>query len=347
MAEYVVDGNARVRTLNGTAPVSSLGQWATVLPDGRYVVDDRTMFVGMDGRDIAAGDYGYAEVYEPTKPPKKEEKPTRDFAAEARLLFPWIPDALRGVFVEGWERYGDPNLALGALRQDSRYEQFFPGNRRDDGTIALGEGEYLSTVEGYDRSLRMFGQNPSDYKARYGELIQGGKSPDEFLADLAEVQVEVLQQAPSVRAKYAEFGYSADVSDAAIFASRLNPGTSPHAFEQRFRSAQIGGEASNFGFTYGRGQAERLAQAGVDQGTARELFGQASAELPTLNELMARHNDPEDDLSLDEYTDAIVLRDPEHLQSIARVLTRERSMFSSGDLLALDREGGATGLRQR
>lgn len=277
----------------------------------------------------------------------KPVAPPRDFASEARLLFPWVPDALRQVFVDAWAKYGDPNVALGTLRQDARYDQFFPGNRRADGTTALTEAEYLSTVEGYDRALRSFQLDPADFRVRYGELIQGGSSPDEFLTDLGQVQQEVFLQAPAIRAKYAEFGYSADVSDRAILASRLSPGVSAQVFEQRFRSAQIGGAAANYGFAYSSGQAERLAQAGVGQDQANQLFAQAASEIPTLNDLMARHNDPEDTLTLDEYTNAIVLRDPAHLQAIARVLTGEKSLFSSQDLLAQDQSGGVLGLKQR
>ena len=272
-----------------------------------------------------------------------------DFATRARLLFPWIPEALLGVFVDAWVEYGDTNLALSAFRADQRYEQFFPGNKRDDGTTYLTEAEYLSNIEGYDRRLRMFGQDPGDLRHRYIDLIQGGTSPDEFEADLAEVQQEVLLQAPSVRATYASYGYSADVSDRAIFASRLAGagGASPQVFEMRFRAAQIGAEATSRGFDYVRGSAERLAAFGVSQDQARSLFAQAQAELPTYNELLSRHNDPEDDLTLEEYEDALVLRDPEHLRSLARVMAAERSLFTPGDLLARDRSGGVTGLVQR
>lgn len=272
-----------------------------------------------------------------------------NLAARTRVLYPWIPDALLSVFVDAWVEFGDPNLAMNALRADKRYEQFFPGNKRDDGTTYLNEAEYLSNVEGYDRRLRMFGQDPADFRQRYAELIQGGSSPDEFEADLAELQQEVLLQAPAVRAEYAAYGYSADVSDRAILASRLaGPGgPSPQVYEMRYRAAQIGAEATSRGFSFTRGAAERYAALGVSQDQARSLFAQAQGELPTLNELLARHNDPEDSLTLDEYTNALVLRDPEHLQSIARVMSAEKSLFSPGDLMAQDRAGGVLGLRER
>lgn len=276
---------------------------------------------------------------------KQQERAS--LTARARVIYPWIPEALLPIFIDAWIETGDPNQAMLALRADPRYDEFFPGNRREDGTVRLPESELLSTLEGYDRGLRMFGQDPADFRQRYRELIEGGSSPDEFIADLAEVQQEVLLQAPSVRAFYASAGYSADVSDRAIFASRLNPGTSPQVFETRFRAAQIGAEATDRGFDYVRGGAERLAALGVSQDQARDLFSRAQSELPTLNELTARHNDPEDEFTLAEYEDAIVLRDPEHLQSIARVLSREKSMFTPSDLLDRDQAGRVTGLTQR
>jgi hypothetical protein len=353
----VFSSGTMIQGLDGK-PISVLegvrNGWYELLPDGNVKIPDgdpaKILLPLPDGQsawlstDIAAAGI---QPIDDKKAGEPEKPKARDFANEARLLYPSIPEALREVFVAAWERYGNVELALAEMRRDARYDQFFAGNRRPDGTVVLPEAEYLSTVEGYDRRLRMFDLDPSDFRGRFGELIQGGKSPDEFEADLAEVQTEVILQGPAVRAQYAAYGYSADISDRSIMASRLAPGTSPQVFEQRFRAAQVGAEAVNKGFTYGRSQAERLAQAGVDQEQARQLFGQAASELPTLNELMNRHNDPDDDLTLDEYTDAVVLRDPEHLQAIARVLTRERSQFSGGDLLAKNNDGGVLGLRQR
>lgn len=278
---------------------------------------------------------------------KQAKAKKRNFKKEARLLFPWLPQELVGVFAKSWERYGDTSLAMAEIRQDTRYDQYFPGNRREDGSVIADEAEYLSTMEGYDRRLSMFGLSPADFQAEKIQSLQNGRSPDEMESDLATVQVSVLQQAADVRAAYAAYGYSADISDAAILASRLKGGVSAQEFEQRYRTAQIGGAATSNGFTYGRGQAERLAQLGVDQEGARQLFSQAASELPTLRDLMARHDDPEDDFTLDEYSDAILLRDPEHLQAISRVLTRERSLYSTGGPLSADRAGGITGLRSR
>lgn len=277
----------------------------------------------------------------------QQQQQSIDYKKQAQLLFPWIPAELVAVFSSAWAKWGDANLAMAALRQDKRYDTYFAGNKRPDGTVYLNEAEYLSTMEGYNRRLQMFGLNDADFTQQKIQALQYGRSADEMEADLASVSQQILMQGPTIRDWYAAQGFSSDISDQAILASVLNPGVPPQEYEHRYRMAQVGGTASSYGFSIGRSQAERLTGLGLDQAQATQLYSRAAAELPTLQELVQRHNDPDDNFTLDDYTDAMVIHDPKQMQTIGRLLAEEHSLFSGGGLLATDRSGGVAGLYAR
>lgn len=271
-----------------------------------------------------------------------------DFATQVRLLFPWIPEGLVQTFTDAWSNYGgDVNLAMGELRQSPAYETYFPGNKRPDGSTMYAEADYLSIKEGYDRQLRAVGQDPAMYQDRYPDMLASGKSPSELAADLASVQEQVVNMAPEVRARYAAAGYSSDLSTAAIFASVLNPGVTPQEHQRQFALAQIGGATDQRGLSIGDGQVEKLYQAGLTGQKAADVFGQVAAEFPTYQQLVARNDNPDDPFTLDDYTNALVLKDPNDLALLDRVMRREQVGYSNQDLFQRDQQGGATGIRQR
>lgn len=272
-----------------------------------------------------------------------------DFATQANLLFGYIPAGIRDVFVSAWTTYGgDTNLAMAQVRQDPNYEHYFPGNKRPDGTVFLDEGSYLSNIEAYNRVLTQVGVDPAEFAATIPELIAQDKSPSEFASEITQV----LLAGPSVRQAFAEQHgvQNADFSDAALVASWFDGegGRSPQEFDRQFQIAQMQGAATNAGFDFGRGQAERYAQLGVSAADFTNVANSARSELPQLNDLLARHNDPKDEFSLADYGDAILLKDPADLQAISRAITGEKSGFSAQHLLGQDQGGGvAAGLMQR
>lgn len=268
-----------------------------------------------------------------------------DFATQANLLYGYIPAGIRDVFISAWTNYsGDANLAMAQVRQDPHYDTYFPGNKRADGTVYLDEGTYLSNIEAYNRALTQVGVDPSLFADKIPELIAQNKSPAEFQSELSQI----LMAAPSVRQAYADQGHGADFSDSAIVASVLDGGKSPQEFDRQFTIAQMQGSASNAGFDFGRGQAERLAQLGVSSTDFANVTASARSELPQLNDLLARHNDPHDAFDLADYGDAVLLKDPHDLQAIARAITGEKSLYSNQHLLGQDQQGGVgAGLVQR
>lgn len=279
--------------------------------------------------------------------PVAPDKPASSFDAQSRLMFPWIPEALRGVFLDAWDRYGDPNLALDVLRQDKRYDEFFPGNRRADGTVRLPEGDFLSTMEGFDRELGFFGLDGKDFVEQKRKAVENGVSPSELAARLGTVYTGVVTQGDQTRAYYAQKYGAGGLSNQAIFASAIDGKTSPLEFQRRITASQIGGNAAQFGFDLNVAEADRLAAFGLTDQASSNLFAQASKELPRLGELQQRFNDPSDPLTIEQYDNALVLNDPKQLDVFQRLYGRQRSLYSPSGGAATDQSGRQTGLLAR
>ena len=234
------------------------------------------------------------------------------------------------------------------MRQSSEYDTFFAGNRREDGSFRLSEPEYLATMEGYRQRVRSYGLPVDMFEDRYVDLIKGGTSAEEFEGRLDQVYVGIASQGEAIRSFYAQQYGAGGLSDAAIFASAVaGAGVSPMVMEKRIRSAQIGGEAATAGFSRTAGEVERLAEFGLDREGARRLYGEAAKQMPTLRELMDRFNDPDDELTLEEFEDAVVLNDPQQLAQISRLYAQSASSFSPRALYGLGREGQVSGFRAR
>ena len=61
-----------------------------------------------------------------------------DFKQEVKILYPFLPEGLVDLFVEKYIDFDkNINLALNAVRQDTNYDNFFPGNKRADGSVRL------------------------------------------------------------------------------------------------------------------------------------------------------------------------------------------------------------------
>ena len=108
--------------------------------------------------------------------------------------------------------------------------------------------------------------------------------------------------------------------------------------------AEIGGEAATRGFNIGKGMSEELFRAGLGRNEAAGFFGQAATQLPGLDVLARRHEDPDDDFDLEELTKAMIYDDPEERRRMRRLVAQERSTFTDVGNLARGRTGGVAGL---
>ncbi len=134
-------------------------------------------------------------VVEPPEPPPPEEPPEEeppeeeppeeiDFERKVAELYPWLPPELVKVFADAWADTGDQQQALARMRADPLYDKFFPGNRREDGSLRMTEAEWFSTREAYRRLFIEFGLNPDLFESRFQELMEGSVSPNELAGRL-------------------------------------------------------------------------------------------------------------------------------------------------------------------
>lgn len=268
-----------------------------------------------------------------------------DFRARARLLFPWMPNRLLDIFTSSWEDHGDAGLALLEMRQHKAYEQFFPGNRREDGTIRLSEQEYLSTIESFERTILEAGVNPSLFSDQFSSMIAGDVSANEFRDRVSLVTTQILQNIDEVRQAFAFEAGVDDLSDAALFAIVFDADVGNDILNRRISLAQVSGEAFRFGFGFQSELAGRLVSSGIRQDAASDLFSQAGERLGVLDALVHRFNERDPDFGLGEFAD-LFLGDVAQRQRVRRVLEREQSSFSplgaptrlqSGEFFGLER----------
>lgn len=278
--------------------------------------------------------------------PPEAEREQVSFLDRARAQMPWMPEEVLQQYADAWAETGDTKVAIGQTRQSKAYREHFRGNIREDGSVRMDERSYMAGKNAYKDILGEYGIPPSEFEHRYSDLVSNDVSPREFQARMDQTYQQVLSQGQRVRQAYADF-YSGDISDSAILASALEPGTNPLVFEQRFRAAQIGSEAGRFGFDVVRSDAERLARHGLDRQAGRQFFARAKDLLPTIGSLIERHNDPDDNFDLRDLEEALILNDPEEMNQIERLFAQESSSFSPTAGTFAGSGTGVTGLRPR
>ena len=271
-----------------------------------------------------------------------------DFLTEAKALYPFLPEGLLTLFQEKYVEF-DKNidLALGAVRQDTQYDNYFPGNKRKDGSIRYSEVEYGAVIEGYKDKLRMFGVNPDVFLENFKQLIEGDVAPTEFQSRLNTVYSGIEQNIPEVKEYYAT-NFGIDLSEESIFAAAVDTTVGDAILSGQITQAQIGGEAAARGMSLPQVQLEKLQRFGVTQQDARQIFQVAQQEVPRLQQLQRRGGravSEEDIFELEEFTEAGVYKDPEEIEQIKMLEAEEKSRFSPiGG--AARRGGRVTGLTQ-
>lgn len=261
----------------------------------------------------------------PTPTPTPTSTPV-DFRARAAALYPFLPPSLLDIFADKWAASGDPNLALAETRADSRYDSYFPGIKRSDGSLRMSEAEYLGRIDGYHMALSQFGLNSTVFSNHFIEMIEGDLDPSELASRLSSAYDQVITAMPGVREFYAT-NYGVDLTDEAIFASFIDPELGNAILNQRIAVSQIGGAGAAFGFQIDLAFAERIRQRGLGASQANQAFAEAAYQIPILDTLAQRFDtDPTFDLS--EFAGASIFADPAQLRRIKRIRGAEASTFS-------------------
>ena len=274
-----------------------------------------------------------------------------EFMQLAKSLYPYLPDSIINKYVDYLsESDRNTDVALGKLRQDPIYDDFFPGNKRADRTVRYNEAEYLAVKESYKLSLEDYGLNAELFDDTFSNLIAGDVSPSEFKTRIDVVFEGIKNNIPQVKEFYSA-NYGIDLTDEAIFASAIKPDLGEQILNKQVSVAQIGGEArrAGFGSEISLAKAQELQAAGLTQAQARQLFQEAQRDVPRIQELQQRGGEEvaEDDLfDVEDFTEAAVFRTPDQLEEIRILEAEEETRFTP--LTGPARRGGrVTGLTQQ
>lgn len=271
----------------------------------------------------------------PNETPTNGDQPISEemslFMERARLMFPDMPADFISAFAGSWVGYADlsngSQLALAELRTDPRYETWFPGNLREDGTAHIDEGTYWTQRTSYEAAIEGIGIQPGIFTdEQYVSLISGDVGLPEFRARVRTQANEVLARSDAFKAYYAEI-HGFEPTDSAIMASAFSGNSD--ALLQDAGIASVGFEGERRDFDVSMQMAASLYDAGVQtQAGAAEVFGQAATDVPLFGMLAQRHFDSDDNFDLGDALDAIVFDDQEQIRRIQRMTGQERTLFS-------------------
>jgi hypothetical protein len=263
---------------------------------------------------------------------------------QIRAMYPWLPpDALNAYEVAYNAGAVEP---WAVVRTDSRYETWFPGNLLDNGEVRHDENRYAGIIEGYDQAFVSIGLQPGHFRDLYADAIRGDVSPDEMYQErVRPIYDRIIGDgaSDSIRLVYSQ-RYGIELTDQAILASALSPSLGVDILEGRITESEIAGEGLESGFAISDQMIEQLRAAKFDRGQADELFSAAANILPTLSVLARRHSDPDDDFSLEDFTNAS-LQDPTQRRRMRQLVRQEQSQFANtGIANQRDQAGNMSGL---
>ncbi len=261
----------------------------------------------------------------PSIPPEEPPEPI-DFRARAQALFPWLPPALLNIYAEAWAKTGNPSLALAEIRASPQYNDFFPGNKRDDGSLRLSEAEYLARIDGFKLALSQFNLNPANFSSRFVEMIEGELTATQFASRLSSAFDDIITAMPEIREFYSD-NFGIGMTDEAIFASFLDPDLGDAIINRRISQAQIGGAGAASGFNIDLAFTEELRQQGLGLAGAQTFFGDAAFQVPTLSRLATRFG-LDRTFDVTEFAAGTILGDPTQRRRIQRLFGAETSSFS-------------------
>lgn len=266
--------------------------------------------------------------------------------ASMRAAISWLPSQLIDTYIDEWVKTGDSELSWAVVRQSGQYDQYFPQNRRPDGTLRMSEQDYMSHKDAFSRELRQFGLNPKVFEQRHQDLVAGDVSVQEFRQRISAKVTGVLQNLPEVRSRFGEFYGVGEMSDEALIAASLDPEIGTELLQGRMTAAQISGEALRAGFERGVERSEMLGQAGgLTQMEARELYSDAGEAVPMFGRFAQRFGGGP--FGIEEYEEAAVFGDSELQRRMRRLHASEMALFRQGGTVAVGQQGEFAGLRRR
>jgi len=266
----------------------------------------------------------------------------RSFVDEARRRYPHMPEELLQVYADKWQETGDAALAMEEVRESPRYEVYFPGNRKQNGQLAMSEADYMTYRDRVTQMMRSVGMPEGFYDEPedFAEFVNRGLSLQEIQSRIMEGWT-AMQFAPSdVRETFAQ--YYGPNSDAALASYFIDPDRAEKVILQHVTAAQIGATARRTGFgDLSQGQSERLAGLGVDPGQAVDQFSAMAMQRQIFGQLPG---EVQPGVSQEEALGAVFEGDSQSRERIRRRQEGRVSKFQGGGS-AITAESGIAGLR--
>lgn len=251
-------------------------------------------------------------------------------------------------FMRGFIDAGNEQQALEQVRDSDLYDQTFVGNRREDGSLRMGEQEWFGYRRGWRRTLASYGLDPRLFegKGRFEEAVRNEISVDELGSRIDVMANQIDANLDEVRGYYAS-SFGLEMTRESLLGAAIDPTIERDIFERRISAAQIGGEAKLQGFIRDLDRVERMASTGLSQQQARGVYTEASERVPTLDVLAGRYNDTRGAFGVEGFEDATVFGDTQVRQRMDRRMQDEASAFSQRGGVRQNQDGGMAGLRQR
>ncbi|GAH10847.1 unnamed protein product, partial [marine sediment metagenome] len=118
----------------------------------------------------------------------------------------WMPPRMARLWYREYLEAGGASVAGSGLvakeiiRNDPEYrdlyDKWFPGNRRDDGSLRLDEGDYSTTIESYRNALTGVNVNPDIFEDKFAGLIEGDVGEGEFVQRVESMYERVIESSP-------------------------------------------------------------------------------------------------------------------------------------------------------
>ena len=242
--------------------------------------------------------------------------------------------------------------ALAYVRQTPTYAVRFPGMMREDGTQRFdSENDYIALIESYERDLEAVGVNPDVMRHIFVDLIEEDVSSDEFWSERVKPMYDrVIRYGDDLMARYAA-DHDLEMTPEALIAAALDPQLETKLFDKSIALTEIKAASDRvFGMEETNRWASLMEDLGETQGfgatQAQQLFQRAGHLIPTLEILNRRHQDPDDEFDLGDFTAASFFEDPSQTRRIRRLVSQEQSLFAdtSAALRRDQRTGGVAGI---
>lgn len=265
-------------------------------------------------------------------------------------IVPWLKGkgSLLQTYTDSYIETGNAEFAIATVRQSEEYPLFYPGIRRDDGSLRMTETQYEQTREGYFRVFLENGLNPTvfDQAGKVAQLIAGDVSVSEFRTRVERTRQAFIDNPLAEEIKrYYSTNFGVDVNDQAVLVAGLDPDMSVAILTNQIAQSELGAEAALRNLDLNTQQAQRLLQAGITQEGASRLFARSADKIASLNRL-SRQQARTAPITLESIIQTDVFQDPAEARRQQAILAQQASLSTLQTGAARTQAGAVIGLEE-